>query len=285
MGNGNFVKKTDSWLHRWMERRIAQNRSILALFVGPTGSGKSYAAIATALHFSDRFTVDNVVFDVQDFVKLIRHGNLQHGDVVIFDDAGLNINSRTWQSLQNNIFSMVTQSFRYQQIITLITTPDWSYIDWQVRNLFDIFFEATDVQGLMKPFLHIPSPMMGDRRPWRKYPEVQVDGKTAKLGVIEFQLAPQSFLDQYEAKKKKHLEEYYKRFEHQLELSEKLEQLKEEVLIGKIEVENRKRQLEHDRELRNQEILKMLLKGIPRKEIAQKFRISEKTVQRVIDNS
>ena len=285
MSKNDSITKTDSWLYRWMERRIAQNRSILALFVGPTGSGKSYAAITTALHFSKRFTVDNIVFDVQGFVKLIQHGNLQHGDVVIFDDAGLNINSRTWQSLQNNIFSMVTQSFRYQQIITLITTPDWSYIDWQVRNLFDIFFEATDVQGLMKPFLHVPSPMMGDRRPWRTYPKIQENGKIQKLKLIEFSLAPQSILEEYEVKKKQHLEEYYRRFEHQLELSERMEQLKEEILVNKIQLEESKRKLEHDREQRNQEILKMLLKGIPRKEIAQKFNISEKTVQRVINNS
>lgn len=278
----NEIEYDDTWLLKWINRRIEQNRSVLALFVGPTGSGKSYSAISTAVAASKRFTVNNIVFDVHDFVKLIRHGNLQHGDIVIFDDAGLNINSRTWQSMQNNIFSMVTQSFRYQQIITLITTPDWSYIDWQVRNLFDLFFEATEVQGVMKPFIHFPSPLMGDRRPWRKYPKVQVNGKVRKLTLIKFGLAPQSVLDEYEARKKKHLEDYYEKFERQLDFTEKIENEKLQLTMKKIEREKIREREEEMRDKRNSEIIKMIAEGATYNQVASKYGISTKTVQRIV---
>lgn len=275
-------KNEANWLLGWMQKRLEQNRSVLALFIGPTGSGKSYAAITTALTFCpERFNIDNVVFNVQDFVRLMRYGNLQRGDVIVFDDAGLNINSRTWFSLQNNIFSMVTQSFRYRQIVTLVTTPDWSFIDAQVRSLFDVFFEATETQGLMKPFLHFPSPILGDRRPWRKYPQTQINGKLQRLSLIQFYPAPQSFLDQYEAKKKEQLEAHYEKFEKQLDFLEKEEEMKRKVVMKKIEAEKKKIEIDEEREKRNLEISEMIRRNVTYSEIATKYGISEKTVQRI----
>ena len=40
--------KYDAWLMPWIRKRIAQNKDVLGLFVGPMGSGKSYTAMELA---------------------------------------------------------------------------------------------------------------------------------------------------------------------------------------------------------------------------------------------
>ena len=76
--------------------------------MGPTGSGKSYGAIRLAERIDPNFSVNRIVFTVKDFIHLMNQG-LPKGSVIVFDDAGLGINSREWQSLPSKIFGMLTQ--------------------------------------------------------------------------------------------------------------------------------------------------------------------------------
>jgi type II secretory ATPase GspE/PulE/Tfp pilus assembly ATPase PilB-like protein len=55
----------------WIKRRIAENRNVIAIFSGDTGSGKSYGAIRLAEVIDPTFNLDRVVFTVEDFVSLI----------------------------------------------------------------------------------------------------------------------------------------------------------------------------------------------------------------------
>ena len=195
----------DTWLMPWIRNRIEHNMDVLGLFVGPRGSGKSYCALELSYTCDATFNKDRVFFDVTEFVDDVIDGNLKKGNAVILDDAGVFMNARDWQTVQNKAISVVAQSFRYRNLITFITVPKWNYIDAQTRGLINIFFEATKEQGVFKVKLPEPNPFKrGDD--FLVYPKVQVPNKgmrskTIMVKTIEFHLPPRWLADQYEAKR------------------------------------------------------------------------------------
>ena len=52
----------DVWLMPWIRDRIARNQNVLGLFIGPTGSGKSYSAMELARSVDSTFMPNKSVF-------------------------------------------------------------------------------------------------------------------------------------------------------------------------------------------------------------------------------
>ncbi len=197
--------KYDTWLMPWIRKRIARNMDILGLIVGPRGSGKSYSALELAYTCDSTFNQGRVMFDVTDFVDYVVDGDLKKGNSVILDDAGVFMNARDWQTVQNKAISIVAQSFRYRNLITFITVPKWNYIDAQTRGLINIFFEATKEQGVFKVKLPEPNPFRRGED-FLVYPRVQVPNKglrarTITVKTVKFNLPPQWLIDSYELKR------------------------------------------------------------------------------------
>ncbi len=198
-------ERYDTWLMPWIRDRIARNMDVLGLFVGPRGSGKSYSAMELAYTCDATFNQDRVMFDVTNFIDYVIDGDLKKGNAVILDDAGVFMNSRDWQSVQNKAVSVVAQSFRYRNLITFITVPKWNYIDAQTRGLINIFFEATAEQGVFKVKLPKPNPYRRGED-FLTYPTIQVPNlgrraKTITIKTTKFSLAPVWLTDAYEKKR------------------------------------------------------------------------------------
>lgn len=204
------------WLLQWIQRRIAKNRNLIALFIGDTGSGKSLSSIRLAERIDSGFNVDRIVFTVKEFLDLVNAG-LPPGSVIVFDDAGLGINARLWQEMSARVFGMLTQGFRYKQIITFITVPDESFIERQSRKLVHIRFEATDVQGLMKMKLLSKNPF-DPEHPMAKYPRIHRGISEITIKLVKFRLPSNELRERYEAKKKEYMERRFKEFQEELTL-------------------------------------------------------------------
>ena len=195
----------NTWLMPWIRNRIARNMDVLGLFVGPRGSGKSYAALELAYTCDVTVNQNRVMFDVTDFVDYVVDGDLKKGNSVILDDAGVFMNARDWQTVRNKAVSIVAQSFRYRNLITFITVPKWNYIDAQTRGLINIFFEATKEQGVFKVKLPEPNPFRKGED-FLVYPRVQVPNlgyraRTITVKTVKFSLPPQWLIDSYEQKR------------------------------------------------------------------------------------
>ena len=204
------------WLLQWFKHRIQKNRNVIALFIGDTGSGKSLSSIRLAERVDPSFNVDRIVFTVQEFVSLVNSG-LPPGSVIVFDDAGLGINARLWQDMNARVFGMLTQGFRYKQIITFITVPDESFIERQSRKLVHIRFEATDVQGLMKQKL-LSRNTFDPERPYAKYPQIRRGISKIRVKLVKFKLPSDELREKYEAKKAEYMDKKFREFQEELSL-------------------------------------------------------------------
>lgn len=139
-----------------LRRRITdRNLNAIVGFFGATGSGKSYSAIRLAELVDPTFSLDRIAFDVGPFMQLV-DSNLPRGSAIMFDDAGLGMNSRDWQTASNKILSKVAQSFRYKHYLAIITAPDIGMIDSQVRTLFHLLFQTTRKDATRKTVTVMP---------------------------------------------------------------------------------------------------------------------------------
>jgi predicted Zn-ribbon and HTH transcriptional regulator len=214
--SGDDSLKNSVWLLQWIRNRIRKNRNLIALFIGDTGSGKSMSAIRLAERVDPNFSVERVVFTVEDFLELV-NSDLPVGSVIVFDDAGLGINARLWQGTSARIFGMLTQGFRYKQILTFITVPDETFIERQSRKLVHIRFEATDVQGLMKMKL-LSRNTFDPEHPLAKFPRIHRGRSEITVKMVKFKLPSEDLREKYEAKKKEHMEARFKEFQEELNL-------------------------------------------------------------------
>ena len=198
-------RKYSIWLRPWVRKRISRNQDLLCLVVGPRGSGKSYSALELAQSFDRTFNVDRVFFSVADFVDLLVNGNLQRGQAVILDDAGLFMNSRTWREIGNQLMSIVSQSFRYRGLLTFITVPQADFIDRQSRNMANLLLEATKEQGIFKVKVPEQNPFKPGEYVF-KYPRVGILNQARRtvyepLKTIHLDLPPADLAAEYENKR------------------------------------------------------------------------------------
>ncbi len=119
-----------------IKQRIRQNKNFIALISGATGSGKSYASLRIGEELDPDFNIDRVVFNGRELMALINSGTLKKGSVIVFEEAGIEINSRNWQSTTNKMLNFLMQTFRHRNIVLIFNTPFLDFVDGATRKLF-----------------------------------------------------------------------------------------------------------------------------------------------------
>ncbi len=138
-----------SWI-RYTHQRVNQNKNALYTISGPTGSGKSWSALAICLLNDPDFNVDRVVFSAEELMHLINSGVLRKGSSVMFDEAGVGFNARTWNSITNRVLNYLVQTFRHKNFVLIFTSPYMDFIDSATRKLFHAEFETTRIDHKKK---------------------------------------------------------------------------------------------------------------------------------------
>jgi len=213
---GAFQKLIDRKYEYWLAHHIAgrdvKNQNFVGMFIGGTGTGKSYGALAVAEDFKgEDFNIDMVVFTPKDFLDLINSNSIKSTDLVIWDEAGVGVPRREWYAIQNKAISYTLQVFRRDNINLIMTTPNVSFIDKNVMSVMHGIVEMTD-----------PIYTNGEFG-WAKYKHIRVrqsDGKilykfphltdeygrkmslSQKMGNMQFSLVDDKYLlKKYEQKK------------------------------------------------------------------------------------
>ena len=145
-----YKKGESSWI-KWIKKRIKNNLNMNAIFTGPTGIGKTFAAIEVARQIDPEFDVTKQIsFSFPGLMKIINQFNNKTDSnlhkkkfkVCIFDEAQTSTNRREWQSKVNKYLNYLLSTFRHQNIITLFTSPYEDFLDSAALKLFHVKFEC-----------------------------------------------------------------------------------------------------------------------------------------------
>lgn len=127
-----------SWI-TYIKQRIDANKNFLCCITGPTGSGKSWASLSFAemlsKAFGKTFGIDHVVFSARELMALVSSGLLKPGEVIVWEEVGVGLSSRNWQSTLNKILLFLLQTFRHQRLILIMNCPYVDFLDAGSRKL------------------------------------------------------------------------------------------------------------------------------------------------------
>jgi len=208
----NPERKNRYWLSGYAKGRVLSNQNYILIFTGGTGSGKSYNAMEVALDLDPDFNVDRIVFRPEDFIAVTKQ-KLPKGSVIMWDEVGVGLSAREWFSIQNRMISYVLETFRRDNLILIMTTPNISFIDKKVRSLLHGYAETIDKTftggkfGRVKYF-HIVVSLREGKMMYR-YPRIKdktgrtriVKGRSSMSENMKFSKPPDSLTIPYEKKK------------------------------------------------------------------------------------
>lgn len=201
---------------KWLENRlIRNNKNVLSAELGPTGSGKSYRDLRKAelwykYYFKEDFPTENICFGLGKVMDLLSSGKLRRGEVIVVEEAGVNLGSREWQSKVSRIFNHILQSFRSMNLALFMNLPYLSMLDTQARHLLHYYAESAGIDqekkiNKCKPFFLQVAQSTG--KIYRHYPKIDYKGRKVKLKRFAWKMPSKYLIDSYEEKKRKYLAE------------------------------------------------------------------------------
>lgn len=146
------------WLRLLIAKRIENIKNCIILFVGDTGSAKTYSSIDLARDlarfFGTFFDLEGVCMDEESFFN--RMGEEEEnvvGRVTVADDMSQWANSREYGGDINILLAKMFDIFRSRGEIIILTTPKETKIDKSIRENIHIYLVAPDKeqQGLFLP--------------------------------------------------------------------------------------------------------------------------------------
>lgn len=191
--------------------KVRKNKHNIILAIGKPGSGKTYGMIDFAIKTQKMINgkewnvEDSLALDANDFYKLVDKG--KPGDVIIFDEIGAmtGFNSRKAMSSENIALSSLFQTIRSRNLIIILTTPNFGYIDKSLRELidFNLTAESIDFKKNVCKF-KIQSLQMNPvlAKPYYHFPRVFIPKKGIFMMPYVFtELPPQDQTEKYEKMK------------------------------------------------------------------------------------
>jgi len=121
------------WFTRIIMGRVNTENNCLIIIEGETGSGKSCMALSLAQHWDPYFSAKRIAFTAQEFLDLLPQ--VPHKGWIVWDEPGVYLSHRRWQSEVNIEIMHVIQSFRRKLINVIFALPSASYMDKVCREM------------------------------------------------------------------------------------------------------------------------------------------------------
>lgn len=196
-----------------LKRVLQQNRNFICIVVGSPGSGKSYACLTFAEMLMKRqdklFKIENVCFGAKEFMDRTATGKVKKGNVVIFEEGGVGMDSRNFYTATNKTLAYVFEVFRTDNIVLFINVPDISFIDKKIRVLAHAIIEMKKINynkkisyGTIK-FIETSG---NSKKQYNKHLR-SVKTKTMKITNWRFPKPGENIIKEYEDKRKKYTDE------------------------------------------------------------------------------
>lgn len=215
---------------KWESSRIKNNKNVISVTTGPTGSGKSMCDLRKAelthkKRFNEDFPVEtNCCFSIVELMRRISSGKLRKGEVIILEEAGFNAGSQDWQNKTTKMFNYLLQTFRSMNICLYMNLPVLSMLAKQARQLVHIHFETQGINfedQVLKTKALVHQLNQHSGKSYWKYLRVRYDSRIKTVQRMSWGLASAKLREKYEAKKAKFLSEMTAEFVEDLEKKEK----------------------------------------------------------------
>lgn len=207
-----------------IKRRINNNKNAMILVIGDTGSGKSYATLRIAQKLQPHFKIKFVEFNVKGFLELVR-GDYEKGQPMIFDEVGVGMGAREWQSRLNKIMSYILQTFRFKNYIVFFTVPDASFVDVHARKLFHYLIESRSINYKTKVASFKFRRIQVNRHTGNIYYKAirfyDVKGALRVAPSLRLNLPTENLVRLYEEKRQIHMDKLYDELSNEIKVVDK----------------------------------------------------------------
>lgn len=106
----------------------------MAAVVGETGSGKSWTALRIAEVVDPDFTIDQVAFGIEEFMRLVTDDSLGRGSIIVFEEASVEAAAGEWHTTGNKVLRRVLDTWRHQNRGAIFTLPAFGALDSGARG-------------------------------------------------------------------------------------------------------------------------------------------------------
>ncbi|WP_292379377.1 hypothetical protein [Methanosarcina sp. UBA289] len=192
------------------------NQHCIIFFEGKTGAGKSYASLRLAfdvsLQFAKRlggrpekyFNIDHVgILTGEETIRIAK--NIEQYGIYILDDAGAEgLSARNWQSDQNEVMTKLLQTFRTNNNLLIMSSPDKSFVDKIARTLLHYKVTMTQAyynQGITLGKLSTVKKISTKDNNTNLYPFLRAKGVI--FNYVQFTMPPEWITKEYDLRRKR----------------------------------------------------------------------------------
>jgi hypothetical protein len=188
----------------WERCNVKNEHSMLAV-VGREGMGKSHTALRIGELVDPGFSADRVMFSAERFVERFQDSSLGAGDVVVLDEAGVDLGNRSWYEDDQINLNKILQTVRDDNMTAIFTLPALEELDTQTENRLLAYLELLEkkegdfVRGKFKRLKIDRGPKR--KGTYEKYPRRLREGRKQMIQSIAFTPPTQDLVEAYEQRK------------------------------------------------------------------------------------
>lgn len=240
--------KEGEFFCKWMKNRIRNNKNVLGVELGPTGSGKSYRDLRKMEiwykeYLNRPFPAENICFGLKEVMqrltyynKLQDSGKSIKGEAIMFEEAGANLGSLDFQNKIQKMFTYVLQSFRSMNIIIFFNLPYLSMLNKSARMLLHYSSESLGIdfnteKNKCKLFFHQVN--QGTGKIYKKYPKATLNHSIRTIKIFSYSNPSSDIIKIYEDKKRKYLQNMQDDYVTEIEVQEKKKQKERDGVLEK----------------------------------------------------
>lgn len=132
-------------LQKIRKRVLTKDRDYVAVYDGEEGVGKSVLAMQHAKILDPSFSLDDVVFNADQFIRRIKDPITVKGKCILLDETFNSASSRSSLSEVNKSMISLATEMRQKNLFVLMVLPSFFDLDryfalWRCRALFHVYF-------------------------------------------------------------------------------------------------------------------------------------------------
>ena len=196
-------------LKRFCDIRIEQNRNVIILIDGDTGTGKTLGALRLALEFDSKFSKEFITQDADNILKLFAKIGADReryrGRVVIYEETQEDMLKSSTTTIEAKAIIKLFSKFRFTNGILIMTTPRSGHLNKYLMDYVDVHIHTEKIfyrRKVCRVKVKFGRWVESKARMFWEFMRVQYkDGEIFQLKYIDLLIPPQRIIDYYEVLK------------------------------------------------------------------------------------